>query len=66
MGRTGAGGLMGCSELDATIDRFESEGRTAVLAGWDGPVRGVLAVADTVKDDAAPPSASCRPLESRS
>ncbi|MER7330511.1 MULTISPECIES: heavy metal translocating P-type ATPase [unclassified Micromonospora] len=27
----------------------EAEGRTAVLAGWDGRARGVLAVADVVK-----------------
>ena len=29
-----------------------AEGRTAVFAGWDGQVRGVLAVADTLRDDA--------------
>ena len=34
-------------------ERLEAGGRTAVLAGWDGQVRGVLAVADTLKDDAA-------------
>jgi Cu+-exporting ATPase len=31
----------------------ESGGRTAVLVGWDGAVRGVLAVADAVKDTSA-------------
>ncbi|MDZ7676604.1 MAG: heavy metal translocating P-type ATPase [Acidimicrobiales bacterium] len=31
----------------------EAAGRTAVLAGWDGTARGVLAVADAVKVDAA-------------
>ncbi len=46
-------GLMGCTELDATVDRLEGEGKTAILTGWDGQMRGVLAVADTVKDDAA-------------
>jgi len=45
-------GLMGCTELDATANRLEGEGKTAILAGWDGRVRGVLAVADTLKDDA--------------
>ena len=29
------------------------KGHTAVLVGWDGEVRGVLAVADTLKDGAA-------------
>ncbi|HEX4902761.1 MAG TPA: heavy metal translocating P-type ATPase [Acidimicrobiales bacterium] len=32
---------------------LEAEGRTAVLAGWDGRARGVLAVADTLKPSAA-------------
>jgi copper-transporting P-type ATPase V len=32
---------------------IEEAGRTAVFAGWDGEVRGVLGVADTVKDGAA-------------
>ncbi|MYW16030.1 cadmium-translocating P-type ATPase [Streptomyces sp. SID2955] len=31
----------------------ERQGRTAVVAGWDGRARGVLAVADTVKDTSA-------------
>jgi copper-transporting P-type ATPase V len=30
----------------------ESAGRTAVLVGWDGAARGVLAVADTLKEGA--------------
>jgi len=33
--------------------RLEAGGNTAVFVGWQGHVRGVLAVADTVKDDAA-------------
>ncbi|MFQ3559972.1 heavy metal translocating P-type ATPase [Streptomyces gramineus] len=37
-------------ELAAARSRAEQEGRTAVLAGWDGVARGVLAVADTVKE----------------
>ncbi|MGA9277050.1 heavy metal translocating P-type ATPase, partial [Ilumatobacter sp.] len=39
--------------LDDEAVAFESAGRTAVFAGWDGEVRGVIAVADTVKASAA-------------
>ncbi len=39
--------------LGAALDEHESSGHTAVLVGWDGRARGVLAVADTVRDDAA-------------
>jgi len=45
-------GLMSCTELDVAADRLEGEGKTAIFVGWDGRVRGVLAVADTVRDDA--------------
>ncbi len=38
----------------AALERFEAEGKTAFLAGWDGEVRGVLAVADTLRETAAP------------
>ncbi len=41
------------ARLDAALAEIEAGGRTAVLAGWDGAVRGVLGVADTVKDGAA-------------
>ena len=30
---------------------FEEEGKTAFLAGWDGEVRGVIAVADILRDE---------------
>ncbi|MDP9135488.1 MAG: cation-translocating P-type ATPase, partial [Actinomycetota bacterium] len=40
-------------ELDAARRSAEAAGRTAVLAGWDGSVRAVLAVADTVKPTSA-------------
>ncbi|MFJ8491197.1 heavy metal translocating P-type ATPase [Streptomyces sp. NPDC094038] len=40
-------------ELTLARSRAEQEGRTAVLAGWDGQARGVLAVADTVKETSA-------------
>jgi len=46
-------GLMRCTALDEAAERLEAQGKTAVLAGWDGRTRGVLAVADTLKDDAA-------------
>jgi cation-transporting ATPase V/Cu+-exporting ATPase len=46
-------GLATPAELAEAAERLESEGKTAVLAGWDGSVRGVLAVADTLKDGAA-------------
>ena len=46
-------GLILPETLDAAAERLEGEGKTAVFAGWDGEVRGVLGVADTLKDDAA-------------
>jgi cation-transporting ATPase V/Cu+-exporting ATPase len=46
-------GLQLPAAMDEAAERFEGQGWTAVLAGWDGRVRGVLGVADTVKDGAA-------------
>jgi Cu+-exporting ATPase len=43
-------GLSLPTELVAAVDRARAAGRTAVVAGWDGRARGVLEVADTVKD----------------
>ncbi|WP_306189962.1 cation-translocating P-type ATPase [Streptomyces sp. MK5] len=44
-------------ELPAEVARArgeaEAEGRTAVVVGWDGTARGVVAVADTVKETSA-------------
>jgi Cu+-exporting ATPase len=40
----------------------EAEGRTPVLVAWDGEVRGVVVVADTVKDTSAEAVASLREL----
>ncbi|MFI8093927.1 heavy metal translocating P-type ATPase [Streptomyces sp. NPDC086080] len=40
-------------ELARAKDEAERAGRTAVVAGWDGVARGVLAVADTVKETSA-------------
>jgi cation-transporting ATPase V/Cu+-exporting ATPase len=39
-------------ELEDHAVRLECEGKTAIFCGWDGEVRGVLAVADTLRADA--------------
>ncbi|MFH8405083.1 heavy metal translocating P-type ATPase [Streptomyces sp. NPDC018019] len=39
--------------LAAARDSAEAAGRTAVLVAWDGQPRGLLSVADTVKDSSA-------------
>jgi Cu+-exporting ATPase len=49
-------------ELDAARRAAEAEGRTVVLAGWDGAVRAVLAVADTAKPGAREAVAELRAL----
>jgi copper-transporting P-type ATPase V len=46
-------GLLVPAALEAAAERLEQEGKTAVLVGWHGEARGVLAVADTLKDGAA-------------
>ncbi len=48
------GGLVLGAELEDAAVRLEGEGKTAVFAGWEGEARGVLAVADTLKEEAAP------------
>ena len=50
------------AELEAAKDAAEGDGRTAVLAAWDGEVRAVLVVADTVKPTSAGAVASLRAL----
>ncbi|MEW1777467.1 heavy metal translocating P-type ATPase [Streptomyces sp. NPDC086777] len=40
-------------ELALARSRAEQEGRTAVLVGWDGEARGVVAVADAVRETSA-------------
>ncbi len=37
-------------EVEEAAQRAESRGQTAVFAGWDGRARGVLVVADRVRD----------------
>ncbi|WP_459548763.1 heavy metal translocating P-type ATPase [Nocardia sp. X0981] len=49
-------------ELLAAMRAAEAEGRTAVAVGWDGRVRGVLVVADTVKPTSAEAVARLRDL----
>jgi copper-transporting P-type ATPase V len=46
-------GLLLPAALEDVAEQLEEDGKTAVFAGWDGEVRGVLAVADTLKDGAA-------------
>ncbi|HZB48313.1 MAG TPA: heavy metal translocating P-type ATPase, partial [Mycobacteriales bacterium] len=41
------------AELDRARTAAEAAGRTAALVGWDGAVRGLLVVADTVKPTSA-------------
>jgi copper-transporting P-type ATPase V len=55
-------GLMGCAQLDEVAAGLEADGKTAVFAGWGGRVRGVLAVADTLKDGAADAVTSLRQM----
>jgi Cu+-exporting ATPase len=50
------------AELDAAKRAAEQQGRTAVVAAWDGVVRGVLVVADTVKPSSAQAVASLKAL----
>jgi Cu+-exporting ATPase len=49
-------------ELDAAKDAAEQQGRPAVVVGWDGRARGVLAVADTVKPTSAEAVAALKAL----
>jgi len=50
------------ADLAAVVDAAESAGRTAVQVAWDGEVRGVLVVADTVKPTSAAAIARLRAL----
>jgi cation-transporting ATPase V/Cu+-exporting ATPase len=46
-------GLSIPEELENEAERYESEGKTVVFAGYDGVARGVIAVADTIKPGAS-------------
>ena len=50
------------ADLARRIHEYEQAGCTTVLAGWDGQVRGAVAVADTVKPSAAAAVAELRRL----
>jgi len=50
------------AELRAAKDDAEAGGRTPVLVAWDGRVRGVLVVADTIKPTSAEAIAQLREL----
>lgn len=49
-------------ELAGQCRGWEQSGRTTVLIGWDGEVRGAVAVADTIKPSAAVAVAELREL----
>ena len=55
-------GLMGSIALDETAEQLEGQGRTVVFVGWDGKVRGIVAVADTVRPDAKDAVAGLRAM----
>ncbi len=44
-------GLVIDSVWDGRLAELEGQGKTAFLAGWDGEVRGVIGVADTVRPE---------------
>ena len=49
-------------QLDLARRRAEEQGRTAVLAAWDGGVRGVLVISDTLKPTSPEAIAELREL----
>jgi P-type Cu+ transporter len=55
-------GLSVPAELTSQRDSWEAAGHTVVLAGWNGQVRGAIAVADTIKPSAADAVARLRQL----
>jgi Cu+-exporting ATPase len=50
------------AQLDAVRRAAEAQGRTAVVVSWDSEARGVLVVADTVKQTSAEAVASLKAL----
>ena len=46
----------------AALETFESQAKTAFLAGWDGSTRGVLAVADTLRSGSVAAVSALRAL----
>jgi len=55
-------GLQIPDRLDASLARLEGEGRTTFLAGWEGLVRGVVGVADTIRPSAISTVAALRDM----
>ncbi|MFJ3039348.1 heavy metal translocating P-type ATPase [Streptomyces tendae] len=49
-------------EVSRAVDEAEQRGRTAVFVGWDGEARGVVAVADAVRETSAEAVAELRRL----
>ena len=49
-------------ELQAMIGTAEARGRTAVMVAWEGKVRGVITVADTIKPTSAAAIAQFRAM----
>ena len=58
----GSRGLITPRALARAAEEAEAQGHTPVLVAWDGRVRGVLAVADTVKPTSAAAGARLRAL----
>ncbi|WP_346619126.1 heavy metal translocating P-type ATPase [Blastococcus montanus] len=50
------------AELEKAVTEAEDAGRTAIAVGWDGSARGVLVVADAVKETSATAVAQLRGL----
>lgn len=48
----GAAELLDTTPEDDVVQRFNEEGKTAMYVGMDGTAIGVVAVADTIRDDA--------------
>ena len=46
------GSIAVSDEVIARATQLEEEGRTVVMAGWDGRVQGLLSVADELRDEA--------------
>ncbi|GAA0466708.1 carbonate dehydratase [Paractinoplanes deccanensis] len=55
-------GLTVPAEVGRAVEAAEAQGRTAIVAGWDGAARGVLAVADTIKPTSRDAVAALRRL----
>ena len=53
-------GLFASAAQTELLSELELQGKTAFLAGWGGEVRGVLGVADTVRDSSAATIADLR------